>query len=747
MSETKKYLTVPTGLAKLTQTFAIASRLARQHQRLITPDLLALALLEEPSVQTLLAAYVDVSALRVLYEKEQLKETKPSEAFGQLPEITKVLMSQAKSEVEGELEPSYLFKKIVRSDYAPIAKRFFTSHGITAQLINSQIAAIQSPSKSGRKVSETGVQNIERTPPPPDVLGTYCTDLTALAMTGKLFPVVGREEEIQQVLVTLNQPLFNRSGMLVGDIGVGKSSIIHGVAHLLVSKDCPPAFAETRLLSVDTNRIIGGAKYRGELEDRINAIIDALRAADGKTIIFWNKMHHVSGEGNTNIAKMMLSAVLRGEIKVIGATTFSEYTKMISQDPDIRQAFPPIFVDEPDQKETLEIVTGLQERFEALAGVKLDEEVPGLAVKLSVRYLSNEFNPSKTIALINQCCSSALLNGKTTVSADDVRDIVEQRTGIPTSKLKEQELEKLRELDKHICTDVIGQDDAVTLIAQAVKRNRTGFSDPNRPPSFIFLGPTGVGKTYLAKRLAYHLFDDENTMVRLDMSEYMEQFSVTRLTGAPPGYVGYEEGGQLTEAVRRNPYTVILLDEVEKAHPDVFNVLLQVMDDGRLTDGQGRLVFFKHAILIMTSNLGSGFYGQTTVKELILAEVKKFFRPEFLNRVDELIIFNQLTRENIQSIVQLELKKGVIARAAENKINLTFTAQAEKLLADQGFDPVYGARPLKRAIIRLVENELAEMTLGSKLREGDRLEVAAVRDRLQFNNLTTTKPKKPKAKS
>jgi ATP-dependent Clp protease ATP-binding subunit ClpC len=717
------------GLIKLKKTFSIAAGLARKHQRRITPDLLALALLDIQEIQTSLSKYVDVNALKQEYTNYFISQSEPDELIDELPNITNIIISQARSELK-ELSPTYLFNKIIKSHYAPLARGFFNAHGITAQLLDNQID-ITSTERAG--ITDEELNKEQKLPSVQEVLGLYCTDLTALASTGKLQTVIGRDAEVHRVFVALNKPLHSRSAMLVGEIGVGKTAILRKVAHILASKECPVSFQGARLMEVDVNRIVGGAKFRGELEDRINVIIDAVRAGMGNTILFWNKMHRVSGEGNTNIAEMLMPSVLRGEIRVIGATTFSQFNKMTTTDPAIRQAFPPIMISEPNKSETISIVKGLADEYKEVSGVTFNDEVVEVATNLSIRFLTDEQNPAKTISLINSCCSQAQLLNRDTITVSEIMQMVEDLSGIPVSRLQRDELKKINDLNKALLQRVIGQKTAVTAVTRAVKRHRTGFADPNRPASFIFLGPTGVGKTHLAKMLALFVFDRESAMVRFDMSEFMSQMAVSKLVGAAPGYVGYEEGGQLTSAVQKNPYTVVLFDEVEKAHPDIFNILLQLLDDGRLTDGQGRLVNFKNTIVIMTSNIGSQYYGSSNAGEMILAEVKKFFRPEILNRIDEQIIFNQLTRRNIEQIVKLEIDHGIRARAAEKKIDINFSKQAINLLADLGFDPVYGARPIKRTLTNLVVDKLSDLYLSGELVEGNSVQVKSLNKNLQIS--------------
>ena len=714
--------------ADVQESIARAKELCEKVRSNVTPDLLGLALLDDNDVSAAISRIApNVETIREQYQT-LLASHDGKNATTDISSITKALLTQALDEVD-VLTPLYLFRKIIDSDYAPKARAFFGNLSITPERLT------HSAPKSDKT---TSTNENESTPPTTtasteqDVLEKYCTDFTALAHSGKLPTIVGRELEVDQVLVILNQ-LYTKSGILVGEHGVGKTAIAHRITQLLASENCPPAFEGVRLYSVDTNRLVAGTAYRGELEERVNALIQTVRASEGQIILFWNRMHRIGGDGNTNIAEMIKPAVLAGQIRALGATTFGEYHGLVAKDPDMKRCFPPIFVDEPTEAETVMVLQGIKQAFEQATGVEVADTVIEVAVRLSVRYMTDEFNPAKAIALIDRCCSRAQLRGEATVIVDDVMQVVQEWTGVPVSQLQQGELEKILELEKSILKQVIGQDQAVRLVADAVKRHRTGFSDPNRPASFLFLGPTGVGKTELAKCLAERLFGQRMAMVRLDMSEYMDKSAVSKMIGSSPGLVGYEEGGQLTEAIRKRPYSIVLFDEVEKAHQDVFNVLLQLLDDGRLTDGQGRTVSFKNTIVIMTSNLGSEYYDDEDIEEKVQASVKRFFKPEILNRIDEQVIFHRLSREHIGQIVELLLRMGVVARAAEKRITLSFSKDAIAHLADRGYDPMFGARPLRRTIMRLVANELAQRYLTGELREGHTVQVRISGGKLKFN--------------
>lgn len=650
-----------------------------------------------------------------------------------------------------------------------------------------------------------------------EALAKYSRDLTELAREGKLDPVIGRDREIRRVIQVLSRRTKNNP-VLIGEAGVGKTAIVEGLASSIVEGTVPSILEGKRVLALDLGGMIAGSKYRGEFEERLKAVMDEIRAAQGEIIVFIDELHTVVGagaaEGAMDASNMLKPALARGELQAIGATTLDEYRKNIEKDPALERRFQPVVVDEPSVEDTIEILKGLRSRYEEHHGVKITDEALEAAAKLSERYIPDRNLPDKAIDVIDEAGArlriqifdlpakpeklredisaltqkgaEAAQEGRydeaaetkqkidelqeklpaaeqawadrgdidDTVDAEDVAAIISDWTGIPALKMFEEEANKLLDMEQRLHERVKGQDEAIVAVSEAIRRARAGLKDPRRPiGSFIFLGPTGVGKTELAKALAEFLFEDENAMVRIDMSEYMEKHSVSRLIGAPPGYVGYEEGGQLTEAVRRRPYRVILLDEIEKAHPDVFNILLQVLEDGRLTDNTGRVADFKNTVIIMTSNIGSehirpvstggtiGFRLEDKKKDTIRARTEEergrqyeqmrsrvtqaledAFRPELLNRIDEIIVFHALTEEEILQIVDLMLER-VQQALADRNIKLFVTQGAKELLAHRGYDPVYGARPLRREIQKQVENRIASSLLRGEFHDGDTVQV------------------------
>ena len=768
------------------------------------------------------------------------------------PETSRVITAAekaAKSMGDAYVSVEHLMIGIFAAPTAAI-KRIFSDHGITKNAFTTELSKVKS--------SPVNSDNPEGTY---DALSKYGTDLVKRARENELDPVIGRDNEIRNVIRILSRKTKNNP-VLIGEPGVGKTAIAEGLAQRIVKGDVPEGLKDKSIFSLDMGALIAGAKYRGEFEERLKAVLEEIRKSEGGIILFIDELHTIVGAGKTegsmdagNLLKPMLA---RGELHCIGATTLDEYRKYIEKDAALERRFQPVQVDEPSVEDTISILRGLKERYEVYHGVRIHDNALVAAATLSNRYISDRFLPDKAIDLVDEACAlirteidsmpaelddirrrimqmeieemalkkeedklsrerleklqeelanlkdqfnemksrweaekssvedvkrlkgeiermhadieTAQLNYEyekaarlkysdlpalekqlaeaeeraeqrnqnsmvhDTVTEEEISGIVARWTGIPVARLMEGEREKILHLDEHLHKRLIGQDEAVQRVTEAILRSRAGIADPNRPiGSFLFLGPTGVGKTELAKALAECLFDDERNIVRIDMTEYMEKFSVSRLIGAPPGYVGYDEGGQLTEAVRRKPYSVVLFDEIEKAHPDVFNILLQILDDGRITDSQGRTVDFKNTIIILTSNLGSSYLLEgieedgsirPEAQEAVMAELRRSFRPEFLNRLDEIILFRPLTRENLNSIIDL-MVESLRKRLKDRDLDLELTDAAKELIIERGYDPLYGARPLRRVLQSSVETLVARTILRGDISAGSTITVDA----------------------
>jgi ATP-dependent Clp protease ATP-binding subunit ClpC len=711
------------------------------------------------------------------------------------------------------ISTEHLLIAIVSDDKGDAAK-ILHGAGVTQEKVYAALQKL----RGSRRVDDARAESKYRS------LQKYGRDLTELARKGELDPVIGREIEIKRVMQILTRRTKNNP-VIVGDAGVGKTAIAEGLAQKIAADDVPDSLKGRKVIALDMGSLVAGSKFRGEFEERLKAVMDEIKEAKKEIILFIDEIHTVVGagaaEGAIDASNMLKPALARGELQCIGATTLDEYRKHIEKDKALERRFQPVFVEEPNIDDTIEILKGLRPRYEAHHKVKITDEALEAAAKLSQRYISDRKLPDKAIDLIDEAASKLRIDSESAppevkkmeqnlkritneeeaasqrndfqkaaelkaerlklepkydkakeewlkkekisqeVTGENIAQLISSWTGIPVTQMLEGEAQKLIHMEERIHERLIDQEEAVAAISEAIRRSRAGLKDPKRPiGSFMFLGPTGVGKTELVRTLAWFLFDDENAMVRLDMSEYQERHTVSRLIGAPPGYVGYDEGGQLTEAVRRRPFRVILLDEVEKAHPDVFNTLLQIMDDGRLTDGQGRTVDFKNTVIVMTSNAGvelikrEGQLGFATkkdgaetqkskyeaMKEKVMAEVRKLFRPEFLNRLDEIIVFHELSKEHLRQIVDLNIK-DLEKRIGERKVGLELTDKAKDWLSEKGYDPVFGARPLRRIIERYVENPLSSKLLRGELKEGDtiKVDVDKEKDELTFNSKATVK--------
>ncbi|MBV9925405.1 MAG: ATP-dependent chaperone ClpB [Acidobacteria bacterium] len=839
---------------------AIEAAERNQHQQ-VEPEHLLLSMLEQPesTVRPLLGK-LGANLQVVLNDLQAAIARLPKVQGGSQyfsPRITQVFQA-AQKEAE-QMQDEYVSTEhlllAVAAEKDGASGRILRQHGVNRE----DLFKVIEQTRGGVRVTD---QNAEANY---QALSKYAKDLTELARQGKLDPVIGRDDEIRRTVQVLSRRTKNNP-VLIGEPGVGKTAIVEGLAQRIVSGDVPETLRNKRLVGLDLGSMLAGAKYRGEFEDRLKAVLKEIENAQGQIVLFIDELHTLVGagasEGAIDASNMLKPALARGELRCVGATTLNEYKKYIEKDAALERRFQQVFVGEPTVEDTIAILRGLKERYEVHHGVRIKDSAIVSAATLSNRYITDRFLPDKAIDLIDEAASrlrieidslpveidelereimqleierqaltretderskarlheieqrvadlkerSAGMKAKwqaekeiierirktkeeveqtkiqaeqyeragdynkvaelrygrlvglqqqleadqskleeaqregvflkEEVDEEDVAQVVAKWTGVPVSKMLEGEMQKLVTMEERLNKRVIGQDEALTAVANAVRRARAGLQDPNRPVgSFIFLGPTGVGKTETARALAEFLFDDERAMIRLDMSEYMEKHAVARMIGAPPGYVGYEEGGQLTEAVRRRPYSVILFDEIEKAHPDVFNILLQILDDGRLTDSKGRTVDFKNTVLIMTSNLGSREIqavadDEKQVREAVLEVLRENFKPEFLNRVDDIVIFHQLTREQIGDIIEIQLER-LRRLLAERDMHLELDESARALLSREGYDPLYGARPLKRAIQTLIQNPLASKLLRGEILPGQTVRVSADGDQMQF---------------
>lgn len=805
----KKY----TEKAKRAIMIAQEEAINLNHDYIGTEHILIGLLKEEEGVAYQVLKELGVDAEKVVEEIDRIVGKGEYQQVGEIsftPRSKKVL--ELASQEASQLKHNYIGTEHILlgliKEGSGVAVRILTDLGINLNNVYSRIMKILMENETQSFSPEVGKKTIKTL-----TLDEFGRDLTKLAREDKLDPVIGRSMEIQRVIQILSRRKKNNP-CIIGEAGVGKTAIVEGLAQKIANNDIPEILKNKRIVCLDLALIVAGTKYRGEFEKRLKKIVSEVQESND-VILFIDEIHTLVGagaaEGAIDASNILKPTLARGELQVIGATTSDEYRKYIEKDAALERRFQPVYISEPSIEETIDILQGLRDKYEAHHKIKINDQALEAAARLSARYVSGRFLPDKAIDLVDEAASRIKLQNtisppdmkkveiqlnkiikekestiklqefekaaqlrdkekkletelqkmkekwetgrkinKVEVTEEDIAEIVSSWTGIPVFSLKEEETQKLLRMEDELHKRIIGQDEALISISKAIRRTRAGMKNPKRPiGSFIFLGPTGVGKTELARSLAEFLFGDENTMISLDMSEYMEKFAVSRLVGAPPGYVGYEEGGQLTEKVRRKPYSVILLDEIEKAHPDVFNILLQIFEDGRLTDSQGRVVDFKNTVIIMTSNLGAtlirkgatlGFRGTNEseempykeIKDKVMGELNKTFRPEFLNRIDEVIVFKSLTKEEIKKIAGLMLN-DVKKLLEDQKIDFETVEEAKELLVKEGYNPNFGARPLRRTIERLIENPISEKILAGEFKEGDCITIGAKDGKIEFS--------------